>query len=157
MAKMIRNLICGISLHHPLGGSTCNWIVHLDTIILLLIFQDSRKLLPIRRRCPAGCSLAHQLRRLTVWDWAPLSLFLSYMHMCAHPLTLSLSLIHMQILTHSLSLSLLNVFEESFDEPIVGGDLSKLLFLETVETWTSGFRMNLIYEEVISYILYSTP
>ena len=105
MAKMIRNLICGITLHHPLGSSTCNWIVHLDTIILPLIFQYSRKLKPIRRRCPAGCSLAHQLRRLTVWDWAPLSLFLSYMHMCAHPLTLSLSLIHMQILTHSLSLT----------------------------------------------------
>ena len=159
MAKMIRNLICGITLHHPLGSSTCNWIVHLDTIILPLIFQYSRKLLPIRRRCPAGCSLAHQLRRLTVWDWAPLSLFLSYMHMFAHPLTLSLSLIHSHANPHSfsLSLSLLNVFEESFDEPTVGGDLSKLLFLETVETWTSGFRMNLIYEEVISYILYSAP
>ena len=110
MAKMIRNLICGISLHHPLGGSTCNWIVHLDTIFLLLIFQYSRKLLPIRRRCPAGCSLAHQLRRLTVWDWAPLSLFLSYMHMCAHPLTLSLSLIHSHANPHSFSLSHYSMF-----------------------------------------------
>ena len=154
---MLRNLICGISLHHPLGGSTCNWIVHLDTIILPLIFQYSRKLLPIRRRCPAGCSLAHQLRRLTVWDWAPLSLSLLHAYACT--LTYSLFIAHSHANPHSfsLSLSLLNVFEESFDEPIVGGDLSKLLFLETVETWTSGFRMNLIYEEVISYILYSTP